>query len=102
MIHAPKRPPRRAHRTCSGRFLKRAPLTLQRRALPRFVGRAFCVPVAFTGDSPRFLRGEPGISQKPLPLKSETPKGASPNSKACPTRESFGLASLFCELLRIL
>jgi hypothetical protein len=34
-----------------------------RRAFPRFVGRAFCVPVAFTGNSPRSLREEPGISK---------------------------------------
>ena len=32
--------------------------------MPRFVGRAFCVPAAFTGNSPRFLRGEPGIPQR--------------------------------------
>jgi hypothetical protein len=29
------------------------------------VGRGFCVPVAFTGNSPRSLRGEPGIPIKP-------------------------------------
>src|SRR6266851_935699 len=42
------------------------------------------------GDSPRSLRGEPGISQKPHLLKNETPKGAPPNSKACPASLAGG------------
>src|SRR5882724_2322431 len=48
------RPPRRegsASRSCRGRLLVPPPCPELRRALPRFVRRAFCVPVAFTGGS---------------------------------------------------
>ena len=54
--------------------------------LARFVGRALCVPVSFTGNSTRLLRGAPGIPQKPRPFEKRNPKGCATQTPGPPAQ----------------
>jgi len=49
-----------------------------------FCGACLLRPGCLYRELPAFLRGEPGISQKPLPLKNETPRECRPIQRPFP------------------